>query len=126
MNTEDSLQLAERLFGAITTGNVEAVRQIYAPDAVIWHNNDGLEQSADANLQVLQWVVANIRNLRYENVRRQRTDSGFMQQHVLRGTAPNGRQLDIPACIVCTVRNGRITRLDEYLDSAHIAPLVKR
>jgi len=126
MNTEDSLQLAERLFGAITTGNVEAVRQIYAPDAVIWHNNDGLEQSADANLQVLQWVVANIRNLRYENVRRQRTDSGFMQQHVLRGTAPNGRELDIPACIVCTVRNGRITRLDEYLDSAHIAPLVKR
>jgi ketosteroid isomerase-like protein len=100
------------LLAAITAGNVEAVRDIYAPDAVIWHNNDGIEQSADDNLRVLGWVVTNIRNLRYENVHRQRTDSGFMQQHVLRGTAPNGHELSIPACIVCTVHNGRITRLD--------------
>ena len=84
---------------AITAGNVEAVRDIYAPDAVIWHNNDGIEQSADDNLRVLRWVVTNIRGLRYENVRRQRTDSGFLQQHVLRGTAPSGRELTIPACI---------------------------
>lgn len=125
MNSNDPLQLAERLFGAITAGNVEAVRDIYASDAVIWHNNDGLEQSADDNLRVLQWVVTNIRNLRYENVRRQRTDSGFMQQHVLRGTAPNGQELSIPACIVCAVDNGQITRLEEYLDSAHIAPLLQ-
>jgi len=121
----DPLQLAERLFAAITGGNVEAVREIYASDAVVWHNNDGLEQSADDNLRVLRWVVTNIRNLRYEKVRRQRTDSGFMQQHVLRGTAPNGHELTIPACIVCTVHDGRITRLEEYLDSAHIAPLLQ-
>ena len=124
MSSDDSLQIAERLFGAITAGNVQAVRHIYAPDAVIWHNNDGLEQSVDSNLRVLQWVTAHIRNLRYEAVRRQHTSSGFMQQHVLRGTAPNGHELNIPACIVCTVRDGRITRLDEYLDSAHLAPLL--
>lgn len=125
MTRDDTMQLAERLFAAIADANVEAVRDIYAPDAVIWHNNDGLEQSAEDNLRVLQWVVRNIRNLRYENVRRQRTDSGFMQQHVLRGTAPNGHELSIPACIVCTVHNNRITRLEEYLDSAHVAPLLQ-
>ena len=126
MGTDSHLQLAERLFAAIGTGNVEEVRNIYAPDAVIWHNNDGLEQSADTNVRVLQWVVTNLGNLRYENVRRQRTDTGFMQQHVLRGTAPNGQELNIPACIVCTVHDGRITRLEEYIDSAHIAPLLQR
>jgi ketosteroid isomerase-like protein len=126
MSGDAHLQLAERLFAAITAGNVEAVRDIYAPDAVIWHNNDGVEQSALDNLRVLQWVVANIGNLRYDNVRRQRTETGFMQQHVLRGTAPNGHELNIPACIVCTVRDGRITRLEEYLDSAHVAPLLDR
>jgi ketosteroid isomerase-like protein len=46
-----------------------------------------------------------------------------VQQHVLRGVAPNGTALEIPACIVCTVRDGRIVRLEEYLDSAHTAPL---
>ena len=125
MTGDDPLQLAERLFAAITAGDADAVRDIYAPDAVIWHNNDGLEQSADDNLRVLRWVITNIDGLRYENVRRQRTESGFMQQHVLRGTAPNGHPLNIPACIVCTVRDGRITRLEEYLDSAHIAPLLQ-
>jgi len=124
MSTETHLQLAERLFAAISAGNVEAVRDIYAPDAVIWHNHDGVEQSADDNLRVLRWVVTNVRDLRYENMRRQKTEAGFLQQHVLRGTAPNGRELNIPACIICTVRNGRITRLEEYLDSAHVAPLL--
>ena len=124
MSADDSLQLAERLMAAITAGDVEAVRNIYARDAVIWHNNDGLEQSVDDNLHVLRWVVSNIRSLRYEDIRRQRTASGFVQQHVLRGIAPNGRDLDIRACLICTVSNGRITRLEEYLDSAQIAPLL--
>lgn len=121
--TDSHLEVAQRLFAAISAGNVDAVREIYAPDAMIWHNNDGVEQSADDNLRLLRWVVTNVRNLRYENIRLQSTDAGFLQQHVLRGTAPNGRELNIPACIICTVRNGRITRLDEYIDSAHVAPL---
>jgi ketosteroid isomerase-like protein len=46
-----------------------------------------------------------------------------VQQHVLRGTAPNGKPLEVPACIVFTVRGGRVARLDEYLDTAQIAAL---
>lgn len=72
---------------------------------------------------MLGWVTKNIAGLRYEDVRRHATPSGFVQQHVLRGTAPSGAPLEVPACIVCAVANGRITRLDEYLDSAHVAVL---
>ena len=121
----DALILADRLISAITAGNIDALRSIYAPDAIIWHNSDGVEQSVDDNLRVLAWVVAHISNLRYEEVRRQRTEAGFLQQHVLRGMAPNGEALSIPACLVCTVKDDRITRLEEYLDSAHITPLLK-
>ncbi len=46
-----------------------------------------------------------------------------MEQHVLRGTGPSGAAVEIPACIVARVENGLITRLDEYLDSAHTASL---
>ena len=72
---------------------------------------------------MLGWVTKNIAGLRYEEVRRHITPSGFVQQHVLRGNAPNGKALEIPACILCTVVNGRITRLDEYLDSAQLGAL---
>jgi ketosteroid isomerase-like protein len=124
MTTDAHLQLAERLFGAIMAGDIDAVRSLYAPDAVIWHNIDRAEQTADQNLRVLQWVVQHVRNLRYEEICRQRTANGFVQQHVLRGTAPNGQALDVPACMVGTVRDGRIVRLEEYLDSGHLAALL--
>jgi len=32
----------------------------------------------------------------------------------------------VPACLVVRVRDGLITRLDEYLDSGQIAPLFDR
>ncbi|HVN83798.1 MAG TPA: nuclear transport factor 2 family protein [Candidatus Binatia bacterium] len=126
MESAHSLQLAERLFAAITAGNVDEVRNIYAPDAVIWHNNDNRWQTVDQNLAVLGWVVRHVKQLRYEEIRRQATDTGFVQQHVLRGIAPNGQPLEIAACIVCVVKDGRIARLDEYLDSASLTQLFAR
>ena len=123
MSEREILELADRFFAAIPKGDLETVRAIYAPDALIWHNNDQTTQNVEQNLAVLGWVTKNISALRYEEIRRHVTPSGFVQQHVLRGTAPNGKPLEVPACILCTVVNGRITRLDEYLDSAQLAAL---
>jgi ketosteroid isomerase-like protein len=123
MQHPDPLEVAGRLFAAIERADIEGVRAIYAPDARIWHNHDGVTQDVAANLRVLTWVVRNISELRYEDVRRFATAQGFVQQHVLRGRAPNGKPVEVAACIVCRVENGRITRLDEYLDSAQIAVL---
>ena len=126
MIIETHLAIAERLFAAITARDIEAVRDIYAPNAVIWHSHDRREQNVDENLAVLRWVGRNVADLRYEDVRRQPTPNGFVQQHVLRGRAPNGAALEVPACIVCMIDNQRIVRLDEYLDSAALAPLLRR
>jgi ketosteroid isomerase-like protein len=126
MVTPDALELGERLFRAIGSGDLDAVREIYSPTIKVWHNFDRVEQSLEENLRILEWVVKNVAGLRYEEVRRERTESGFLQQHVLRGTAPGGRALEVRACVVCRVEDGRITRLDEYLDSAELAPLLQR
>lgn len=118
-----NLELCERLFAAIMSGDIDAVRSIYAPDAVIWHNNDQVEESPDRNLRTLKWVSTNIKNISYDDMKRQETATGFVQQHILRGIAPNGTALEIPACIICEVKDGKIVRLEEYLDSAHTAAL---
>ncbi|HXX47132.1 MAG TPA: nuclear transport factor 2 family protein [Myxococcota bacterium] len=123
MSAAESLEVAEKLFAAIPRGDLEAVRALYAPDAAIWHNHDGVTQDAPSNLRVLDWVVRNIHELRYEEIRRQATPTGFVQQHVLRGRGPSGKPVEIAACIVCAVSGGRITRLDEYLDSARLSAL---
>jgi len=123
--TPDALVLGDRLFEAIRSGDLDAVREIYAPNVKVWHNFDRVEQSLEENLRVLAWLVKNVAGLRYEQVRRQRTESGFVQQHVLRGTPPGGEPLEVTACLVCRVEGGRITRIDEYLDSAQLAPLLR-
>lgn len=41
-------------FAALEAGDIGTLREIYAPDALIWHNDDLLEQSVEDNLRVLQ------------------------------------------------------------------------
>ncbi len=122
---EQAMQTAEKLFHAIETGDVEAIRNIYTPQTLIWHNNDGIAQRVEENLAVLKWVIANIKNVKYTEVRRQPTPTGFVQQHVLRGRFKD-KDIALPACIVAMVEDGHITRLDEYLDSAQTAVFTSR
>lgn len=115
--------LANRLFTAIERGDVDAVAALYADDAVVWHNFDNIEQTRDINLVVLAWMTRNVEGLRYDDIRRRHFDGGFVQQHVLRGTTKSGGALEVPACLVVHVDGGRITRIDEYLDTAHLQVL---
>ena len=98
-------------------------RALYAPDAVIWHNFDGVEQNVTDNLRVLGWMASAFKARAYTDVRRSSTDDGFVQQHVLQLTKADGTAVELPACIVATCNEGRITRIDEYLDSAQAARL---
>ena len=113
--------VAGQLFGAIERGDVDALRGLYHPDARVWHNTDNTEQSVEENLKVLRWLVRNTALRRYEEVRRELIPTGFVQMHVLRLDLSGGRTLRIPACLVARVSQGRITRIDEYLDSAQVA-----
>lgn len=121
-----SLDVADALFEAITSGRPDDVRALYADDAVIWHSHDEAVQTPDENVATLRWAVANLGSMRYTEVRRRSTDGGFVQQHVLRATNRRGDEIAIAACIVCDVSDGRITRLDEYLDSARLSRLMAR
>jgi uncharacterized protein len=123
MTDAEILDLAARFFDAIQTGDVEAARAIYADDAVIWHNDDQREQPVAENLQVLAWMVRAIPDRAYTEVRRDVVAGGFVQQHVLRGTTKWGASVEMPAMVRVWCDDGRITRLDEYYDSAHTASL---
>ncbi len=120
-----AIEVARRLFGAIETGSIDAVSELYTEDACIWHNTDGVTETRDENLRTLRWVVENLVNLRYTDVNCQPTPTGFVQQHVLRATSPGGADVEVPACIVATVDDGRVSRIDEYLDSGHVARLAE-
>ena len=119
----DFLALADKFVSAIERADVDVIRQCYASDARIWHNFDNIEQTVDQNLATLAWMVKRLPERRYVVLRREALSDGFMQQHTLAGTARNGEAVSMPACIICKVADGRITRLDEYLDPTGAAAL---
>ena len=121
--TGDVARLADRLVAAIEAGDTAAVRECYAPGARIWHNFDQAEQDVDGNVRTLQWMVGRLSDRRYEVVRRVALPDGYLQEHVLRGTTSSGANLEMPACLIVTVDDGRISVLREYLDTAQAAVL---
>jgi ketosteroid isomerase-like protein len=123
MNENEILEFAERFLGAIESGDTATVRACYDPDAVIWHNNDGREQSVERNMRSLEWFIRHLPDRRYGVLRREALKDGFMQQHVLEATLPDGTAWSLDACVIVRMKDGLIVRLDEYLDSAQAAAL---
>jgi ketosteroid isomerase-like protein len=122
MTDPDAIRaLAARLFDAIEAGDVDGVAACYAPELVVWHNFDGLEQPREENLKTLAGMIERISERRYESRRVDVFDGGFVQQHVLTGVRRDGVRVSMPGVLVGRVRDGKIARLDEYLDSAHVA-----
>lgn len=114
---------ADRFFAAVSGGDEATLTELYAPDARIWHNDDGQEQTVEENLRTLRWLSRTLADFRYEDVRRYVLPDGFAQQHVVRGTLPGHGPLEVPASLFVRVENGRISRIDEYIDSAATRPL---
>jgi ketosteroid isomerase-like protein len=114
-------QLARDFLEAIERCDLTALRRIYAPDALIWHNTDNAEQTPEQNIAVLANFPQLFRWYGYRRVRRIHFGGGYVQQHVFAGIKPSGEEFEVPACIVVQTRNGRIQRMDEYYDSGQDA-----
>ena len=121
MTQNEIRELAVRFFDAIEAGDIETVRGIYSETARVWHNIDGKESSREENLRTLEGFIQAVPTRRYTDRRLSTFDDGFVEQHLLVGELGNGKKVSLPACIVCEVKSGRITRLDEYFDSAALA-----
>jgi ketosteroid isomerase-like protein len=68
-------------------------------------------------------MQSRVSNLKYVDIRVTPFAGGYVQQHRVIGDLPNGDRLNIPACFVVQVREGKIAHRDEYIDSAALAPV---
>ncbi|QTN18300.1 nuclear transport factor 2 family protein [Brevundimonas sp. AJA228-03] len=120
---KDIHEFSDRFSAALGRGDSESARTFYAPDARIWHNFDDHEQSVEENLKTLAWMHRKLPVRKYNILRREILHDGWIQQHVLEATLPDGRLFRMAACCVVRMKDGLITRLDEYLDPAQAAVL---
>jgi ketosteroid isomerase-like protein len=115
--TDDEMNaVGDRLLAAIGAADEAAVRAIYSPDIRVWHNFDRREQEIEENVKTLHDLHKRVANLAYTEIRRFAAPGGFVQQHVLTGDTKAG-PLVMPGMIRFYVEGGRITRIEEYLDT---------
>ena len=127
MSEQDDIRaMATRFFDAIEAGDIETMQSSFTPDAEIWHNTDELIVTPAQTAQTLTGMASRIRDREYAERQLTVFPGGFVQQHVLKGVrVHDGASVRLPCAIICKVENGKITRLDEYFDSAHVAEFRK-
>jgi ketosteroid isomerase-like protein len=120
---EAHLAVANRFFDALLAGDAATLDDVFAPEAVFWQNFSLRDIPKAEFLPGFIGLAKLIPDIRFEDVRRMGTPDGFVEQHILCGTTPSGAALRAYGCFVVTVRDGRITRLNEYLDPQQLAVL---
>ena len=116
-------ELCEQLFTAFTQGDEDSVRQLCAPDLQAIQNG-GPPMNLETLIGFTMAVLGVVKDFRYEDAHRSATEAGFVEGHMVRGTLPDGSEFNIAACVIGEIRDGKITLLREYVDSAAAAGLI--
>lgn len=118
--------LADHMFGAIERGDSPALAALWSDAITVWRQGGGPDRDKPRALKVIDWFVASTTSRHYEILDRQTFDGGFLQQHRVHATTRGGAPMSFRACLVVKAGpDGLVTRIDEYLDPADLAPLTQ-
>lgn len=101
---------------------------LYHDDVVAWHN---YTDKTATKTEILGMVAGMFSDLakrgysrpQYVNIRRVHIPNGFMQQHVVEATRGD-EVFRLPICLIAEVRDGKISKQDEYVDTAPYVRMV--
>lgn len=121
--------LMNRATAAVIAGDLEALRDIYAPDMVATTPDEGELHGIDSFIQWNQAFVGSFTDRQYIPLSEHETAECAIDQGDFVGThtepfslpdgqtiPPTGKQIRLRAADVATVREGRIVRHDFYFD----------
>jgi ketosteroid isomerase-like protein len=120
----DGTKLSEALFAALATCDDEAVRKLCAPGFCA-SQNGGPAMNLDTLLGFNAAVHKVVRDFRYDRPVRSATETGFVEEHVVRGTLADGSRLDLQVCVVAEVSGGKVTAVREYVDNKAAEGLIR-
>ena len=116
-------EIARSLFDAFESGDEQTIRSICSEDMTARQNLNP-EMNLDTLFGFSLAVNKVMPDLHYENIVCADTGTGFVEEHEVCGTLPDGSELRICACVVATIDNGKLVSLREYVDTASAQALL--
>jgi ketosteroid isomerase-like protein len=117
----ETRELCNRFFDAYQDRRVDELATIYSDDCIVWHNVFGKDTSGQDNLAALPKSYEGQRRRTYDDRQIDVFEGGFVIRYTLHGVQHSGHRGALWICIVGLCRDGRITRIDEYMDSSKFA-----
>lgn len=115
--SEHLLEIAKRLFDALESGDMSELKALYAKDATLWTNTAQRDLAAREVAAFVPLFIKKMPDRRYINRRVTPFEGGFIHRHRLTGTRKDGARVAAECCAVVSVADGKVTRVEEYLDS---------
>lgn len=110
------LNIVDRFFATMQSCDIATLRECLTEDAVVWHSFDRIAMRPDDVVKSWEGMAMSFTERGVSDVRRQETPSGYVQQHLFVVRMKDGTRKAWPVCIVVRIEDGRIARLDEYID----------
>lgn len=118
-----ALDLANKFKSRLEAGDEPGARACFRPDAGIWHNYDRRTQTVDQNMATFKNIISKTKSRTYDIQRMVEIPGGWLQQHILRVVTLDDKTIEADAIAVVLVEDGKIARIEEYLDPTPLATL---
>lgn len=118
------LDLCQRFFEGTASGD-RAILESVCTDDFAGTQNGGPAMDRNGLILFSQATNQAVENFRYESPVRTNTESGFVEEHDVCCTLPDGSEMRVRLCVIGEVTDGKITSVREYADSRAAAGLLK-
>ena len=120
--TDQIAETAGRIRAAVQSGDPDRMRAVMADDAQVWENTHGTWIELAKVLAFHGTLAADLPSLTFDNVRVTATQDGYVDQHTKHFVLPEGSEYFVDTCLVVQLRDGKLWRAEEYMDSAQKPP----
>ncbi len=113
-------EISDHFFAAIENGDSVTLNQIYADDVTVWHNFSGYAQAKAEGIATLV-RFAEVAQSKYDVIERHIAGDKVAQRRTIEITPHDGSdKRTITVAMFLTFKDGQITYIYEYLDSADV------
>lgn len=126
MSNVDGNRMAElglRFARAAEARDVDALINLYHPDARFWNNVLGRVLTTPEIVEVTRLEARLIASYVFQELRCTPTDNGFVLQMRVTGSTHRDVAFAVDTCLVAQVEGELIIRIDEYVDATQAAPI---
>jgi hypothetical protein len=117
--------VAHKMFDALEARDLKTFRGFFTDDAMLWNNTGLVDITMDQAVSKLDMMLAVVKDVRIKERDFIAIPGGIIAQYLQTGTTVTGKPVVLHAMLRFYLVDGRIKRMEEYIDSRETAVILE-